>query len=475
MADRSDFYYEQEVTHAEMDQAFDDMENADRNQVVDQTVTGTHATAAWGVCTGLEVTERSGTPDLNVEIADGVAYDEQGRRIPHTGGPTLLDLTATVPGSNSRYVRIYAEFTRVLTDPRTDGLGAAIDYRQSESVLFSYDAGTIAASPVKPAVLANKVLLATVLLTSSHTVIVDADISMDLPDLSEPAGDRQEGGYIVHSRVLPARRKIRFDVSPVLGGEEVIDLGTGNHLQMRGGTLRMAPVGSDGGNSVFGELASIYKASQVRVAGTIQDGGGYWYSNPTSDEYGEPLQAIGKVLSYDPGSFTPAGQNVTPQSTTPAGNIWRMGVFGTRPVQGPAWVYNASGTNAYAWPLFCPLPGIPFRSQLVDFEWEMELHTVVATLTFGVSVYRRGIDPTDLTMITNGGAVSLSAPGIGLHQLNAGTLSHLARPDLYTYYAAFWIYITGAQSSIDAGIYVTGCRLEYEIREASGEYYHPTL
>lgn len=479
MADRSDFYYEQEVTQAEMDQAFSDMENADRNLIVDHTEPGSSkASSIWGVLTGLEVSERSGTPDLNVEIADGVAYDEQGRRIPHSGGPTLLDLTTAVPGSDSRYVRVYAEFSRVLSDPRTDGLGASIDYRQEEGVAFSFDLGTPAASPVKPTLLTDKVCLATVLIASGATQIFNADISDALPSvggLSIP--DRQEGGVIAHGGLVPTRRKLHFGIHPTPGGEEVLNLGTGNHMNLQGGQLRMSTIGSDGGQAIYGEMASVYKVGEVRVGGNIQDGGGYWYGDSAGDEFGEPLQALNKYLAFDPSMFYPGGQTLTPMDPTLSANHWRFDKNGSSPAYSCGWETNVTITSGqlYQNPLFCALPSIPFRAQLVGLEWEVEVVTNRVELEFGCSLHRRGIARNDVTIVSNSGSVATTALTTGNRTLDAGTVAHLARPDLYVYYAVFWIKAVAANTNLGAGIYVGGCRLRYQIREASGEYYHPTL
>jgi hypothetical protein len=455
------------------------MENADRNLIVDQTQTGTHATAVWGVVTGLEVSQNSGGADLNVEVADGVAYDEQGRRIPHSGGPTLVDLATAVPGSDSRYVRVYAEFTRVLSDPRTDGLGGSIDYRQAEGVTFSFDLGTPAASPTRPALLANKVCLATVLIASGATQIFDADISDELPSLgglSDP--DRQEGGVIAHGRLNPARRKLHFAISPLPGGEEVLNLGTGNHMNVQGGQLRMATVGSDGGDAAYMEYASIYKAGEVRVAGNIQDGGGYWYSNQTSDEFGEPLLAISKYLQFDASAFYCADNGVSPQDPTLASNRWYIQDFGTRPLTQVGWNVRVNGPAGYFLPLYLPLVGLPFRAQLEEFEVDVECSAVVADLEYGVALYRRSALTTDAVMISGGGSLTTAALGsTGAHTIQAGAFTpHLIRPDLYAYFAAVWVRATAVTpGTVDAGIYVTRAQLKYTIREASGEYYHPTL
>jgi hypothetical protein len=208
--DRSNFYFEQEVTQSEMDQAFDDVQAVANQQITDHVDPGGDF-AHWGVVTGLVVAEQ-GAPDLTVQISNGVAYDENGDRIPHAGGPTSQDLTSLVPGSDSRYVRVYVEHDTVESDPRVDGAAVPLNYRIADSFAFSLDAGAIAASPTKPAIVSGKVLLATVLLYAGQTQILDADISLALGN-TYGAGidetDRQEGGFVAHGRKLT--RAIGFE------------------------------------------------------------------------------------------------------------------------------------------------------------------------------------------------------------------------------------------------------------------------
>lgn len=469
--DRSDFYYRQIITDSELNQAFDDVAALAAQLVTDLD-------GAWGVLSGLEVTEQS-VPDLTVQVADGVATDESGDRIPVTGGPATRDLSSYVPATpgESVYVRMYVAHDTDLQDPRLDGNNDPVDYRQLDSFVFSEEAGTAAVSPTKPAITAGKVLLATVLLAEGQTTIENTDISMALTTTGALIPDRQEGGYaIFHSRITPARRHIEFAQSAIAGGEEVINLGLGNHLQANEGTIRMAPLGSSDGDAIFLEKAGVYKASTVRSTGTVNNGAGYWYSEETSDEYGVPLQAIEKKLSYDASHFqcqNPQGE--TPHTISPVGNTWTINTVGTRPNISQHWRFqNSTGSAQYCPPLICPLVGLPLNARLDEVIFHLYVEALFAATEFGAQVYykRAGNNlVTPIGTLTTAGlaagirTVACDIP-VGGHQIDVGSRS---------YFAVFWIYNTGAVANFDNDIRVELCEVTYSIREASGVYYHPTL
>jgi hypothetical protein len=394
--DRSDFYYKQNVTQAELDQAFSDCENADRALMEDHT-DGDHA--LWGVLTGYEVTETTGTPDLNVQVANGYAYDEDGQRIPHTGGPTAVDLSTGVPGSDSRYVRVYVAFTRTLTDPRTDGDGASVDYRQAEAPVFSIQLGSIAASPVKPTIESNKVLLATVLLPTGKTQIFDADISMALDvDTSNPGDvDRQEGGVCIpHGRM--GTRPVIFDPN----ASDVMLNMAGNDLQVEGGDIIM---GDDltpwnSGGRIFMEGGQIYNCGEIRVDGPPDPGVGYLYCDGSpSDHFGDLLE-VDKPWDIPGESFMPAKQTTDPWSSGPTNdNNWALENFGTRIIWTMYWGGAAHGSARTGVYLRAPI-FVPHKSKLVA----VKLHlNVINTFTgFGDLDFVCGVayQPKSSTSIT---------------------------------------------------------------------------
>jgi len=74
MADRTDFYFRQKVTEAELDLAFALLEKADRNLAADIGV--------YGIISGAEPTPHTPVPDLTIDLtAPARAYDNLGQRI----------------------------------------------------------------------------------------------------------------------------------------------------------------------------------------------------------------------------------------------------------------------------------------------------------------------------------------------------------------------------------------------------------
>ncbi len=73
MADRTNFYFRQRVTEAELDLAFSQLENADRNLAADL---GIHC-----VVSGAVPSPHAPVADLTIDLtAPGRAYDNLGQR-----------------------------------------------------------------------------------------------------------------------------------------------------------------------------------------------------------------------------------------------------------------------------------------------------------------------------------------------------------------------------------------------------------
>jgi hypothetical protein len=477
MSDRSDFYFKQLVTEAEMDQAFDDLETADRNMIADQT-DGVHA--VWGVFEGYEVTENSGTPDLNVEVANGVAYDEQGRRIPHTAGPTLVDLASGVPGSDSRYVRVYAVYAEVTSDPRVDGSGTPLDYRITESVTFEIQLGAIAASPVRPAILTDRVLIATVLIATGATQIFDADISQALQEdpWNPTVIDRQEGGVVFpHGRM--AVRTAYFLPPP--GAVPVrLDMGA-NHLRTSQGDIQMDDIDlpSESGGRIFMQRGSIYRCGEVRTEGPPSASAGYLYceAGTGKDEFGTALLPVRKNLNYDALAFLPAGGNAQDKVVDPApvANSWNIVTSG---IPAPAtavteWDFNINGGPFFEAPLGLALVGLPDGCRLVDLYVYANVPLAMnANAQVALAWYRR--DASGVQLINNGGTISwVNFGATGPQNINTivDPSYHTVFTGTYAYYCYVLVRSTGAIAGpVNLNFDVRHARLRYDIREASHVY-----
>ena len=74
MSDRTDFYFRQKVTEAELDLAFELLERADRNLAADIGV--------FGIIGGAVPSPHSPVPDLSIDLTSAArAYDRLGQRI----------------------------------------------------------------------------------------------------------------------------------------------------------------------------------------------------------------------------------------------------------------------------------------------------------------------------------------------------------------------------------------------------------
>ena len=135
---RFDFYFEQLVTQADMDEVFDFAEAADQRLQSDNDYVG--------IVQGLEVNEAFPTANLTVDIPTGVAYDQSGQRC-FVSGAQNLDLsvdsnsvpTAVAGAGNEKWLSIFIAFDRALSDPRVDGNGVPLQYRREESFQFIVD------------------------------------------------------------------------------------------------------------------------------------------------------------------------------------------------------------------------------------------------------------------------------------------------------------------------------------------------
>ncbi len=212
MADRVNWYFRQRVTQAEMDEADDAMELADRDLVSDLLGFG----FVSSVVAPATVVEQA-VPDLTVRANRLLGYDQTGRRLNNArnafqGGSELgapaqsVNLavdeeaasTAVTSAGQEKTISVFVEFEREPSDPRTDGNNAAVDFVQDESVKFNVVQSAQAAlgTSVPPPLRTDQLLLFDVVLTHLQTAIVDADIDQTRRqdfELSLPHGPNHAG------------------------------------------------------------------------------------------------------------------------------------------------------------------------------------------------------------------------------------------------------------------------------------------
>jgi regulation of enolase protein 1 (concanavalin A-like superfamily) len=178
MSNRHNYYYKQLVAEDELDSGFTYAEDGDRNQFMDADF--------FGIFNGLGVTE-NGSPNLTVDVATGVAYDQQGLRV-FVGTQQDLDCsvdynsvsTAVVTPGNEKYLSIFLRFKRLLSDPRTDGYSQTVYFESAESFELWVKQGAEAVIPTAtlPTLESDSILLADVRLINAQTQILNADIDM---------------------------------------------------------------------------------------------------------------------------------------------------------------------------------------------------------------------------------------------------------------------------------------------------------
>lgn len=206
--DRRQFYFKQGVTEGELNDAFAGAENAIFNLAADNALTGVLANAA--------VSSHSPSANLTVDVsAGGLVYDPQGERI---SIPTLqtVDMsvdfngtsTAVTTGGNSKIISLFAQFTRTLSDPRTDGHSATIQFVQNEHFSFYVTQGAEAGSPTAPTLQSTMILLADITLAHSQTTITSGDIS---------TARRQDSVVIAGSPRAVRVGRLKDAISAVLG------------------------------------------------------------------------------------------------------------------------------------------------------------------------------------------------------------------------------------------------------------------
>ena len=175
MASLRDWYFQQLVTEADLDEAFTLMQDADQNYVIDNGLVGVYF--------GLDVAE-AGVPNLTVQVSAGAAYDQTGQRmaVPSTQLVNVAvdsnAVSTTVAGvGNSKIISVYVKFKRVLGNPKTDGNNASIQYDRDEGYEFIVRQSTEAVGPTPPALQADEILLADITRVFGGTTVVNAAIS----------------------------------------------------------------------------------------------------------------------------------------------------------------------------------------------------------------------------------------------------------------------------------------------------------
>lgn len=488
--DRSDFYYKQNVTQAEMDQAFDDCENAIDNRTIDRGLVG--------IVSGLEIHERT-VPDLWITIEDGVAYNVDGKRIPVTGGDFLLSGQIPSTPGESRYVRYVAVRQVALSDPRTDGDGLPVDYRQEDSYSIAFISGSAGVSPSKPGTSAATVSIGVVLLYNGMTSIVDNDIHTDWDD--DPSDPDREIASIIRPGIVndaaalgSAKPQVNSQWQDIDFGSDVRLLGmavlgtasgspgdqritsNGGDIQTAGGNVEMA------GGDVDVDSGRVIKAASVSA---LED-------DPASDEgflYKDAAGAlviVTKHYAIDACDMLPAGPNPTTDPWSgPGANDWytsedaQYGSPGPNVLGGMGWQMNFGagsgpiGTKG----LYIPVH-VPDGAKLIDAQVGYRVISAPSTTHFlRLWLLRRSAQGHIIDMIGSANPPANERNGAaGNYTFSESYTSgaqNIVNNSLYRYYLAIQHFHSGAGAMVppQEDVYIVRtATVEYQIRSAVGVF-----
>ncbi|HHV62136.1 MAG TPA: hypothetical protein GXX51_05800 [Firmicutes bacterium] len=135
LLNRQNYYYRQKVTEADLDNLENNLESALRNSIIDLF--------GVGMVAGGDVQQNSPTPDMSVIVTPGKGYDFLGQRIAWSTSQNVDcskdkdgTPTAVTTQGNEKWITVLAYFTRFYSDPRVDGHGNVVYFKEDEGYTF---------------------------------------------------------------------------------------------------------------------------------------------------------------------------------------------------------------------------------------------------------------------------------------------------------------------------------------------------
>jgi hypothetical protein len=298
--------------------------------------------------------------------------------------------TAVVNPGEEKWLSLFAEYQRVLSDPRLDGAGATVQFNQAESFVINVVQGAESVAPASPPALrSDQILLADIHLVFGQTQVLNADIDVERRQdafrireglVSISVGQAEEAAAALALELDSVRRaqsnmallNLTSDerLATALGSGQLSDIAFGSNGTeystpqiMACGSYNQVVIRTRGGQTWTQEaLATVGVApaclaydpiSQTWVAGLADgtaeystDGGDNWAVASTP-----PPWASFVNLTCGNGLFVTAGANLI--YTTPTGDVWTAR---TSPLTPPASLGRAHYGNGI-WVLGGCAPG----------------------------------------------------------------------------------------------------------------------
>lgn len=190
--DRKDFFFRQLVTQAELDDAFNDVENAIKEVVKDGVGFGFTVKASHPA-----TVEEDSPQSISVLVNELLGFDQLGNRLEGDlagfkngsnlgSDPHLVSLasdengapTDVAGGGNEKIISIFVKFARLESDSRLDGNGAPVNFEQQEAIEFKVvqSAEAPVGTAVPPPLRSDQLLLADVTRINGQTTFANSDI-----------------------------------------------------------------------------------------------------------------------------------------------------------------------------------------------------------------------------------------------------------------------------------------------------------
>jgi len=331
VADRTDFYFKQKVTEAELDLAFTLMEQAVWNLTTDIGV--------QGIVAGAVPAQHAPIANLTIDLtAPASAYDKLGERIYFGTGQTVdcsVDAsgvpTAVVNAGNERSLGVFLQFNRQLSDPRTDGNSQQVYFRRSESFQFVVRQGPEApiGTSVPVALVDNELLVCDVKRLFGQTQIVAANLDLHRRQTFIFA---QAGSVAVQPGLWKTLAPAVATVQASLDATDAVfnDHLSGNARRHPATAIDFAPHGFLASKTVaaaLGELVDDLSAA-VAPAGTSRIGGDGLAGLPTSippgtlrTQLAQLLAALNAHLTAAAGAHAASAIGAAPFGFVTGGNV----------------------------------------------------------------------------------------------------------------------------------------------------------